>query len=74
MNKRTLSERDICTKFITPALENSGWDKQLQIPWQLKLERGNLILQNILKIIYQQYGLRMVLHYKGIITLFLGNL
>ena len=26
MNKKTLSERDICTKFITPALENAGWD------------------------------------------------
>ncbi|GAB4038695.1 EcoAI/FtnUII family type I restriction enzme subunit R [Spirosoma jeollabukense] len=25
MNKKTLSERDICTKFITPALEQAGW-------------------------------------------------
>src|SRR5919202_821237 len=25
MNKKTLSERDICTKFITPALEKAGW-------------------------------------------------
>ena len=31
MNNKTLSERDICTKFITPALEKAGWDKQLQI-------------------------------------------
>ena len=31
MNKKTLSERDICTKFITPALEKAGWDMQLQI-------------------------------------------
>ena len=31
MNKKTLSERDICTKFITPALVNAGWDKHLQI-------------------------------------------
>ena len=29
MNK--LSERDICTKFITPALEKSGWDIKKQI-------------------------------------------
>lgn len=28
MNKNTLSERDICTKFITPAIEKAGWDKQ----------------------------------------------
>jgi hypothetical protein len=25
MNKRDLSERDICTKFITPALRQAGW-------------------------------------------------
>jgi len=27
MDKKSLSERDICTKFITPALLNSGWQK-----------------------------------------------
>ena len=26
MNKKSLSERDICTKYITPALKNAGWD------------------------------------------------
>jgi type I restriction enzyme R subunit len=31
MDKRSLSERDICTKFITPALRNAGWDEMLQI-------------------------------------------
>jgi type I restriction enzyme R subunit len=31
MNKKPLSERDNCTNFITPALEKSGCDKQLQI-------------------------------------------
>ncbi|RIV18152.1 restriction endonuclease [Fibrisoma montanum] len=31
MDKRSLSERDICTKFITPALEKAGWkDKFLE--------------------------------------------
>jgi type I site-specific restriction endonuclease len=27
MNKKSLSERAICTKFITPALESAGWAK-----------------------------------------------
>jgi len=31
MNKKTLSERDICTKFITPALVKAGWDVETQI-------------------------------------------
>ena len=25
MNKKDLSERDICTKFINPAIEKAGW-------------------------------------------------
>ena len=31
IDKRNLSERDICTKFITPALRRAGWDEMLQI-------------------------------------------
>jgi type I restriction enzyme R subunit len=31
MNKRALSERDICTKYITPALKQAGWDEFAQI-------------------------------------------
>jgi len=30
-SKKDLSERDICTKFITPALEQAGWDMQKQV-------------------------------------------
>ena len=30
MNKNGLSERDICTKFITPALRQAGWDEILR--------------------------------------------
>jgi type I site-specific restriction endonuclease len=31
MNKKELSERDICTKFITPALRTAGWDEMTQL-------------------------------------------
>jgi type I restriction enzyme M protein len=31
MNKRDLSERDICTKFITPAIMGAKWDAMSQI-------------------------------------------
>ena len=27
IDKKTLSEADIRTKYITPAIEQSGWDK-----------------------------------------------
>jgi type I site-specific restriction endonuclease len=29
--KKSLSERDICTKFITPAVKQAGWDVLSQI-------------------------------------------
>jgi type I restriction enzyme R subunit len=28
-NKKDLSERDICTKYITPAIIAAGWDYQI---------------------------------------------
>ena len=31
MDKKSLSERDICTKFITPAIESAGWEKMTQL-------------------------------------------
>ena len=31
MDKKTLSERDICTKFVTPAINHAGWEIQSQI-------------------------------------------
>jgi len=31
VDKKQLSERDICTKFITPALELAGWDIATQM-------------------------------------------
>src|SRR5437773_154623 len=31
MNKKQLSERDICTKFITPSLRRAGWDEMTQL-------------------------------------------
>jgi len=30
MNKKELSERDICTKYILPALVKAGWDVERQ--------------------------------------------
>lgn len=42
MDKRSLSERDICTKFITPALRNAGWDEMLQIREDFTLPRGRI--------------------------------
>ncbi len=31
MNKKDLTERDICTKFINPAIQKAGWDIRKQV-------------------------------------------
>ncbi|WP_376697257.1 EcoAI/FtnUII family type I restriction enzme subunit R [Wenzhouxiangella sp. EGI_FJ10305] len=45
MDKKNLSERDICTKFITPALRKAGWDEMLQIREEVSFTRGRLIVR-----------------------------
>ena len=45
MNKRSLSERDICTKFITPALRGAGWDEMSQIREEVSFTKGRIIVR-----------------------------
>jgi type I restriction enzyme, R subunit len=45
MNKADLSERDICTKFITPALREAGWDEMLQIREEYDITKGRIIVR-----------------------------
>jgi type I restriction enzyme R subunit len=37
MNKKSLTERDICTKFVVPALQSAGWDIQSSGPGRVLL-------------------------------------
>lgn len=45
MNKKQLSERDICSKFINPALQKAGWDMQKQVREELSFTDGRIIVQ-----------------------------
>lgn len=45
MDKKSLSERDICTKFITPALRKAGWDEMLQIREEVSFTKGRIIVR-----------------------------
>lgn len=45
MDKRSLSERDICTKFITPALVSAGWDVANQIREEVSFTKGRIIVR-----------------------------
>ncbi|HZS47600.1 MAG TPA: DEAD/DEAH box helicase family protein [Blastocatellia bacterium] len=42
MNKKSLSERDICTKFITPAIQEAGWDILTQVREEVYFTKGRV--------------------------------
>jgi type I restriction enzyme R subunit len=46
MDKRALSERDVCTKFITPALRRAGWDVMSQIREEVSFTKGRIIVRS----------------------------
>ena len=39
--KKNLSERDICTKYITPAIEVGGWDIKRQVREEVSFTDGD---------------------------------
>lgn len=45
MNKKQFSEWDICSKFITPALERAGWDIRTQVREEFPLTKGRIIVR-----------------------------
>jgi len=45
IDKKELSEQDIRTKFITPALRNAKWDIRTQIREEVKLTDGRVIVK-----------------------------
>lgn len=45
MDKKALSERDICTKFVTPALQSAGWDIHSQIREEVSFTKGRVIVR-----------------------------
>jgi type I site-specific restriction endonuclease len=44
LDKKSLSEQDIRSKFITPALVKAGWDVQAQIREEVSLTKGRVIV------------------------------
>jgi len=45
VNKKDLSERDIRTRFTTPALVAAGWDVNLQVREEVHLTAGQVIVK-----------------------------
>ncbi|WP_374663980.1 EcoAI/FtnUII family type I restriction enzme subunit R [Ramlibacter sp.] len=45
MNKKALSESDICDKFIRPAMERAGWDGMVQLYREFPLRAGRVVVR-----------------------------
>ncbi|TYO99974.1 type I restriction enzyme R subunit [Geothermobacter ehrlichii] len=45
MKKKSLSERDICTKYITPAIQSAGWDIHTQVREEVTFTAGRIIVR-----------------------------
>lgn len=50
MSKKDLSEREICTRYIYPALVEAGWIAQ-QIREEVTFTKGQIMVRGILHIL-----------------------
>ena len=69
LDKKKMSERDICTKFITPALSRAGWDVYSQIREEVSFTKGRIIVRG--NLVSRAKGKRAdyILYYKPNIPL-----
>ena len=65
MNKKGLTERDICSKFINPALKSSGWDLRTQIREEVTFTDGRVIVQGSLHSRGKAKRADYILYYKA---------
>jgi type I restriction enzyme, R subunit len=64
MDKKQLTERDICTKYITPALEQAGWDILTQVREEFPLTDGRIVVRGKLHTRARNKRADYVLFYK----------
>ena len=64
VDKKKLSERDICTKFITPAIEKAGWNKQTQLLEEVSFTDGKIYVRGKMTARGKQKRADYILYYK----------
>jgi len=64
MNKKDLSERDICSKFINPAIQKAGWHMQKQVREEVFFTDGRIIVQGKLYTRGKSKRADYILYYK----------
>nr|WP_262676201.1 DEAD/DEAH box helicase family protein [Chryseobacterium taklimakanense] len=63
-DKSSLSERDICTKYISPSIENAGWDKFKQYREEVNFTDGRIIVRGKLSTRGKRKRADYILYYK----------
>ncbi|MDQ8207606.1 DEAD/DEAH box helicase family protein [Coraliomargarita sp. SDUM461003] len=64
MNKKDLSERDICTKFINPSIKSAGWDIDTQVREEVGFTDGRIYVRGKLHTRGAQKRADYILYYK----------
>ena len=64
ITKSKLSERDICTKYITPAISNAGWDIQKQVREEVSFTDGRIYVRGHLTARGKRKRADYILYYK----------
>jgi type I restriction enzyme, R subunit len=67
--KKNLTERDICSKYITPAITAAGWDLLSQIREEVSFTKGRIIVRGKLHSRGEQKRADYILYYQPNIPL-----
>ena len=73
IDKSSMSERDICSKFITPALIRAGWDELAQIREEVSFTKGRIIVRGKLVTRGKAKRADYILYYKNNIPIALTD-
>lgn len=64
VDKKSLSERDICTKYITPAIKNAGWNTDVQMLEEVTFTDGRIYVKGKLTTRGKRKRADYILYYK----------
>lgn len=69
INKKELSERDICSLYIRPAVADAGWDSFTQIREEVNFTKGKVVVRG--NAVFREKPLRadFILYYKSNVPL-----
>lgn len=64
IDKKNLSERDVCTKYITPAIERAGWTRDLYFLEEVSFSDGRIYVRGKLTARGEKKRADYILYYK----------